>query len=46
MKNTIVNLLQVPQETVIFHCELVDHIQPKHELNVTPNDASKRDFDF
>ena len=45
-ENTVVNLLQVPQETIIFHCKLVDHIQPKHELNITPNDVSKRDFDF
>lgn len=45
-ENKVINLLQVPAETVIFECHLVDHIQPKHDLNVMPESASNRDFDF
>ena len=45
-ENTVINLLQVPAETVLFECHLVDDIQPKHDLSVMPESASNRDFDF
>ena len=45
--NAVIDLLNIPSETVNLTCELVNKIQPKKDSYRTlPEDSSNRDFDF
>lgn len=47
-ENTVIEMFGIPQETVLFKCELVDRITPTHEVRLMPetNDDDSKKYDF
>lgn len=47
-ENAVVKLLAIPQETVLFNCELVDKIEPRQGLRVMPegDDDNEKKYSF
>jgi hypothetical protein len=43
--NTVVDLFNIPQETVDFELEIVEQIDPSHEFHITPNTDEERQYD-
>lgn len=45
-KKCIINMLQIPEETLIIECKLVDKVQPNEMVRILPEKSNKRKFKF
>lgn len=45
-ENSVIKLLNVPEETVNLTCQLVDKIAPNNPILITPESSDDRSFDF